>query len=59
MVLEQYICRSHEDMSVRMIDYIVDEHNIDIDVGVLKKAKVHASPTCSENFLLRVLAKTI
>ncbi|PKI53962.1 hypothetical protein CRG98_025664 [Punica granatum] len=30
---------SHEDMSVRMIDYIVDEHNIDVDSQRLKKVK--------------------
>ncbi|CAK7332697.1 unnamed protein product [Dovyalis caffra] len=29
----------HEDMSVRMIDHIVDIHNIDIDPECLKKAK--------------------
>ncbi|WMV28713.1 hypothetical protein MTR67_022098 [Solanum verrucosum] len=31
---------SHEDMSLKMIDYIVDEHSIDIDSGTLKKVKV-------------------
>ncbi|KAK4763924.1 hypothetical protein SAY87_013362 [Trapa incisa] len=30
---------SHEDMSLRMIDYMVDEHNIDIDPGCLKTVK--------------------
>ncbi|KAG8641741.1 deoxynucleoside triphosphate triphosphohydrolase SAMHD1 homolog isoform X2 [Manihot esculenta] len=30
---------SHEDMSLRMIDYIVDTHNIDIDPECLKNAK--------------------
>ncbi|KAL3368393.1 hypothetical protein AABB24_009317 [Solanum stoloniferum] len=30
---------SHEDMSLKMIDYIVDEHSIDIDSGTLKKVK--------------------
>lgn len=30
---------SHEDMSLKMIDSIVDEHNIDIDSGCLKKVK--------------------
>ncbi|KAF9623028.1 hypothetical protein IFM89_036009 [Coptis chinensis] len=30
---------SHENMSVDMIDYIVDEHHIDIDSGILKRAK--------------------
>ncbi|XP_042981670.1 deoxynucleoside triphosphate triphosphohydrolase SAMHD1 homolog isoform X3 [Carya illinoinensis] len=29
----------HEDMSVKMIDYIVDEHNIDIGTERLKKVK--------------------
>ncbi|KAL8157104.1 uncharacterized protein LOC141672329 isoform X1 [Apium graveolens] len=30
---------SHEEMSLKMIDYIVDEHNIEIDSDVLKKVK--------------------
>lgn len=30
-------------MSVKMIDYIVDEHNIDMDPELLKKAKVRLS----------------
>lgn len=30
---------SHEDMSLKMIDYIVDEHSIDIDSATLKKVK--------------------
>ncbi|KAK6922174.1 HD domain [Dillenia turbinata] len=30
---------SHEEMSVQMIDYIVNEHNIEIDCGTLKKVK--------------------
>ncbi|XP_024023874.1 deoxynucleoside triphosphate triphosphohydrolase SAMHD1 homolog [Morus notabilis] len=30
---------SHEDMSVEMIDYIVDEHNIEIDSATLKGVK--------------------
>ncbi|KAI4328272.1 hypothetical protein L6164_020639 [Bauhinia variegata] len=30
---------SHEDMSMKMIDYIVDQHNIDIDLDTLKKVK--------------------
>ncbi|MCD7464560.1 hypothetical protein HAX54_052988 [Datura stramonium] len=30
---------SHEDMSLKMIDYIVDEHSIDIDSACLKKVK--------------------
>lgn len=32
--------RSHEDMSYRLVDYIVDEHNIEMDDGMLKKVKV-------------------
>ncbi|GAB2297354.1 hypothetical protein Dimus_031461 [Dionaea muscipula] len=42
---------SHENMSTRMVDYIVDEHNIDIESESLKKVKDmivascdHASP---------------
>ncbi|KAK4261303.1 hypothetical protein QN277_004322 [Acacia crassicarpa] len=37
---------SHEEMSVKMIDYMVDEHNIDMDPEILKKAKemITASP---------------
>ncbi|AES96200.2 deoxynucleoside triphosphate triphosphohydrolase SAMHD1 homolog [Medicago truncatula] len=30
---------SHEEMSEKMIDYIVDEHNIDLDSQLLKKVK--------------------
>ncbi|KAG8366142.1 hypothetical protein BUALT_Bualt17G0045200 [Buddleja alternifolia] len=30
---------SHEEMSLKMIDYIVDEHNIDIDSESLRKVK--------------------
>ncbi|KAM7464614.1 hypothetical protein LguiA_032735 [Lonicera macranthoides] len=30
---------SHEEMSLKMIDHIVDEHNIEIDPEILKKAK--------------------
>ncbi|KAL4574087.1 hypothetical protein LXL04_020910 [Taraxacum kok-saghyz] len=30
---------SHEEMSLNLIDYMVDEHNIDIDSGRLKKVK--------------------
>ena len=32
--------RSHEEMSLKMIDHIVDEHNIEIDSESLKKTKV-------------------
>ncbi|XP_061359589.1 uncharacterized protein LOC133303657 [Gastrolobium bilobum] len=30
---------SHEEMSVKMIDHIVDQHNIDVDAELLKKVK--------------------
>lgn len=30
---------SHEDMSDRLVDYIVDEHHIEMDDGMLKKVK--------------------
>ncbi|MED6219678.1 hypothetical protein PIB30_037992 [Stylosanthes scabra] len=30
---------NHEEMSVKMVDHIVDQHNIDIDPELLKKAK--------------------
>ncbi|CAJ2648820.1 unnamed protein product [Trifolium pratense] len=33
--------RSHEHMSVNMVDYIVGEHNIDIDSQMLTRVKVH------------------
>jgi len=33
--------RSHEDMSTRMVEYIVDEHNVEIDAEMLKKVKVY------------------
>lgn len=29
-------------MSLKMIDYIVDEHNIEIDPDILKKLKVNS-----------------
>lgn len=32
--------RSHEEMSVEMVDHIVDEHHIDIDVETIKRVKV-------------------
>lgn len=32
--------RSHEEMSVDMVDHIVDEHHIDIDVETIKRVKV-------------------
>lgn len=33
--------RSHELMSVKMVDHIVDEHHIDIDSGMIKRVKVY------------------
>ncbi|KAJ0113108.1 hypothetical protein Patl1_02729 [Pistacia atlantica] len=30
---------SHEQMSLKMVDYIVDEHHIDVDSGMIKKVK--------------------
>lgn len=33
--------RSHELMSVKMVDYMVDEHHIDIDSGMIKRVKVN------------------
>ncbi|EYU44738.1 hypothetical protein ABFS82_08G012600 [Erythranthe guttata] len=30
---------SHENMSVEMVDHIIDEHHIDIDVGTVKRVK--------------------
>ncbi|KAL2903268.1 Deoxynucleoside triphosphate triphosphohydrolase SAMHD1-like protein [Bienertia sinuspersici] len=30
---------SHEDMSERLVDYVVDEHHIEMDDGMLKKVK--------------------
>lgn len=35
-----FVSRSHEQMSVDMIDYMVDEHNIEIDPGKIKRVKV-------------------
>ncbi|KAK7252370.1 hypothetical protein RIF29_36264 [Crotalaria pallida] len=35
---------SHEEMSVKMIDHIVDKHNIDIDAELLKKVKEMITP---------------
>lgn len=34
------VYRSHEHMSVEMVDHIVDEHHIDIDVDTIKRVKV-------------------
>lgn len=34
------LCRSHEQMSVNMVDYIVDEHHIDVDSEMIKRVKV-------------------
>lgn len=39
MMIQKSKQASHEEMSLQMIDYIVDEHNIDIDSGLLKKVK--------------------
>lgn len=36
-----WISRSHQDMSVKMIDYIVDENNIEVDPETLKRVKVN------------------
>ncbi|KAL8123373.1 hypothetical protein AgCh_011374 [Apium graveolens] len=41
---------SHEQMSSKMIDYIVDEHNIEIESDVQKKVKVNF-PVSDEDFL--------
>ncbi|CAL1383499.1 unnamed protein product [Linum trigynum] len=56
---------SHEDMSISMIDYIVDKHHIDIEPECLKKAKEmvvastehgsHNSPT-GKQFLYDIVA---
>ena len=35
--------RVHEEMSEKMVDHIVDEHNIDIDPGDVKRVKVSIS----------------
>ncbi|GMJ13192.1 VENOSA 4 [Hibiscus trionum] len=43
---------SHEDMSVKMIDYIVNEHNIEIDAAMLKNVKdmvLASSANASQN----------
>ncbi|MCL7031914.1 hypothetical protein MKW94_018052 [Papaver nudicaule] len=37
-VIDGYTC-SHEEMSVKMVDYIVDEHSIDINPDSLKRVK--------------------
>jgi len=34
------VCRSHELMSINMIDYIVDTHHIDVNAQMLKRVKV-------------------
>ncbi|KAL9679546.1 hypothetical protein QQ045_017411 [Rhodiola kirilowii] len=42
---------SHEEMSLRMIDYIVDEHNIEIDPDILKTAKDMIVASCGHSTL--------
>ncbi|KAL3501196.1 hypothetical protein ACH5RR_035645 [Cinchona calisaya] len=44
---------SHEKMSQKMIEYIVDEHNIDIDPEILKNVKemIGASESCASTCL--------
>ncbi|CAI0462534.1 unnamed protein product, partial [Linum tenue] len=61
----KFVFRSHEDMSISMIDYIVDKHHIDIEPECLKKAKEmvvastehgsHNSPT-GKQFLYDIVA---
>lgn len=34
------LSRHHEEMSVKIVDHIVDEHNIDIDPEMVKNVKV-------------------
>ncbi|KAJ7953628.1 deoxynucleoside triphosphate triphosphohydrolase SAMHD1-like [Quillaja saponaria] len=40
---------SHEDMSVKMIDYIVDQHHIDIDSESIKKVKEMITASCEHD----------
>ncbi|XP_058776473.1 uncharacterized protein LOC131650781 isoform X1 [Vicia villosa] len=54
---------SHEEMSEKMIDYIVDQHNIDLDPQLLKKAKEmitsssdHPPPQRENQFLYDIVA---
>lgn len=35
-----FVFRSHEQMSVEMIDHMVDAHNIEIDPERIKRVKV-------------------
>ncbi|MQM21470.1 hypothetical protein Taro_054511 [Colocasia esculenta] len=39
--------KSHEHMSGRLIDYIVDEHHIDIDCDILQRVKDMIVDTCN------------
>ncbi|KAM7251989.1 hypothetical protein ACFE04_023872 [Oxalis oulophora] len=55
--LRRSVFRSHEDMSVKMIDYMVDEHNIDIDPGTLKNVKEMISASCEHASLSGVKEK--
>lgn len=34
------LTRSHEQMSTKMVDHIVDKHNIDVDSEMMRKVKV-------------------
>lgn len=40
-------------MSEKMIDYIVDEHNIDLDSQLLKKVKVRLKLSIESSIFLR------
>lgn len=48
------LSRSHEEMSVKMIDYIVEENNIDIDPAELKRVQV--SLFCHYHYLVNRIA---
>lgn len=43
------LSRSHEDMSVKMVDHIVNQHHIDIDPQMIKRVKV-SSLFLEENY---------
>jgi hypothetical protein len=34
------LTRSHEQMSTKMVDHIVDKHHIDVDSEMMRKVKV-------------------
>ncbi|RRT81362.1 hypothetical protein B296_00003568 [Ensete ventricosum] len=43
--------KSHEQMSVQLVDYMVDQHHIDIDSDRLRKVKLHVHSLVKRNYV--------